>query len=94
MDIEVTVEGVSDPRIAKQIQQVVREAGRQAGQRGEWSVLVAPSETRGEWDIGVRGPEGHHFTSFRADPAELPHLIEGQVRAVLALPSTAALRRG
>ena len=83
-DIDVMVEGVSDLRIVRQIEQTVRELAQRASQRGEWSVLVVPSERRGEWDVGVRGPHLHHFASFRADPTDLPHLIDGQFRVVLA----------
>jgi hypothetical protein len=83
-DIEVTVEGVSDARIVRRIEQTVRELAHWACQPGEWRVLVVPSETRGEWDLGVRGPRGHHFASFRADPGDLPHLVDGQLRVVLA----------
>lgn len=84
MDLDVTIEGVPDARLVKLIERTVHEIAKRASQRGEWSVLVAPSETRGTWDIGIRGPHGHHFASFPGDPADLPHLVDSQLRAALA----------
>jgi hypothetical protein len=81
MDIEVVIEGVSDSRVVKQIKRTLHRAGRAANRAGEWSVLLAPSEERGVWDLGVRGPFGRHFVSFTADAAQLPALVAVQLRA-------------
>lgn len=90
MDIGVFVEGVSDRRIAKRIERAVHAVAKKEARSGEWRVLVAPSETRGEWDVGVRSPGAHHFGSFRAEPEELPQLVDLQFRAALATPASSA----
>ena len=48
MDIGVFVEGVSDRRIAKRIERAVHAVAKKEARSGEWRVLVAPSETRGD----------------------------------------------
>ena len=83
MDMEVVIEGVSDARVANEITRQVRQICRGAGRPGEWSVVVAPSETRGQWDLGVRGPFGLHFTSFVEHVDQLPSLVAAQLRACL-----------
>ena len=65
--------------VQRKIQQVCKEMER----TGEWSVMVSPSETRGQWDLGVRGPFGRHFASF-SDPEhidQLPELVAQRFRA-------------
>ncbi len=84
MDLEITVEGVSDVQLARQIERAVRRSAKPARHRGEWTVLVVPSEIRGRWDIGVRAPGQHLFASFHAEPADLPRIVDGQFRAALA----------
>ena len=81
MDLEVVIEGVSDVRLAKEIRRALRRVCKDAGRSGEWSVLLSPSETRGQWDFGVQGPFGRHFTSFITDVNHLPALVAAQLRA-------------
>ena len=81
MDLEVVIEGVSDVRVANEIKRKLREACKGAGHPGQWSVMVSPSETRGEWDLGVRGPFGRHFASTTEDVERLPDLVAAQLRA-------------
>jgi len=81
MDIEVFVEGVSDLSVSKAIKRTLRDVCRPISRPGAWSVLVAPSETRGQWDLGVRGPCGHHFASFTTEADQLPSLVGDQLRA-------------
>jgi hypothetical protein len=83
MDIEVFVEGVTDPHMLKTIKRTLQSVCRGVDRTGEWSVLVAPSETRGEWDLGVRGPFGHRFVSFTTEVEQLPALVADQLRACL-----------
>jgi hypothetical protein len=61
--------------VEKEIKQQVRKISRSTPRPGEWSVFVAPSETRGEWDLLVQGPFGRHITSFIEHAARLPVLI-------------------
>jgi hypothetical protein len=83
MDLEVVVEGVSDVRVANEIKRKIQQVCKEMERTGEWSVMVSPSETRGQWDLGVRGPLGRHFASF-SDPErvdQLPELVARQFRA-------------
>lgn len=85
MDIQLDIEGVSDPAIVKAIRQRVRRIGREVGRGGECRVSVAPSETRGEWNLGIRALHGWHVAWF-AEPAErLPELVDRALREHLAV---------
>ena len=81
MDIEVVIEGVSDISVSKQIKRSLQQVCRTVYRTGHWSVLLSPSETRGEWDLGVRGPSGHHFVSFVTEIDRLPALVGDQLKA-------------
>jgi hypothetical protein len=83
MDLEVVIEGVSDVRLAKAIRRALRRVCKDAGRPGEWSAFLSPSETRGQWDLGVRGPSCRHFASFTADADRLPVLVAEHMRACL-----------
>ena len=81
MDIEVFIEGVTDVGVTKKIRRSLQDVCRHVYRTGQWSVLVAPSENRGEWDLGVRGPFGHHFVSFTTEIDQLPVLVGDQLKA-------------
>jgi len=81
MNIDVVIEGVPDAKVNKDIRRAIEGVCRSAYRAGEWSVLVAPSEIRGKWDLGVRGPLGLHFVSFTTDAVQLPSLVAEQLRA-------------
>ncbi len=81
MDLEIVIEGVSDTTVSRQITRALQAVCRNVYRTGEWSVLLAPSETRGEWDLGVRGPFGHHFVSFTTEIDQLPALVGDQLKA-------------
>jgi hypothetical protein len=83
MDLEVVIEGVSDVRLEKEIKQKIRQVCKDTERAGHWSVMVSPSETRGQWDLGVRGPFGCHFASFTDGVDQLPELVAAQLRACL-----------
>lgn len=80
MELEFVIEGVSDPQVAKEIRTKVRQVCKDTERPGPWSVVVLPSETRGQWDLGVRGPLGRHFTSFTERADQLPDLVAEQMR--------------
>ncbi len=81
MDIEVFIEGVTDATVTRQIRRSLQQVYRDVYRSGQWSVLLAPSENRGEWDLGVRGPFGHHFVSFTTEIDQLPALVGDQLKA-------------
>jgi hypothetical protein len=83
MDIDVVIEGVADAPLADVIEQKIRNVCQLIGRPGEWSVLVAPSETRGQWDLGLRGPFGNHFASFDGRIDHLPDMIAERLRQFL-----------
>ena len=83
MDIELEIEGVPDGPIADAIRERVRTLRHQMVQPGDWRVTIAPSETRGEWDLGILTPSGWQLASF-AEPVErLPDVIEQELRVRL-----------
>ena len=84
MDLEVVIEGVTDAQVEKEIRRQVRNVSSALPRPGEWSLLVAPSETRGEWDLLVKGPFGSHI-SFVIEPADrLPAWVSEQLRVCLS----------
>jgi hypothetical protein len=84
MDLEVVIEGVTDARVEKEIKRQVRKVSKTTPRPGEWSVFVAPSETRGEWDLLVKGPFGSHISSFIGQADRLPALVAEQLRTCLS----------
>ena len=90
MDIDVLIEGVSDRTLANTIRKRIRHAGQAIARPGEWRITVSPSETRGQWDLGVQAPSERHFASFTEAIDRLPDLIERKFREILELPSADA----
>lgn len=86
-DIDLQIEGVTDRRVADAIRRGVRKAWRQFAADGEWRVTVWPSDTRGEWDIGIRTPSKWHLESFRAAAEDLPAFVEQKLQEYLQLTS-------
>lgn len=84
MDIDVQIEHVPDGQ-ADAIRRGVRAVRRQFATRGEWRVTVWPSETRGEWDVGVRDPSGWHLDSFTGAIDGLPAFVEQRLRQYVHL---------
>ena len=83
MDIDVQIEGVSDQTVADEIRKRVRRVRQQIARPGEWRVTVSPSETRGQWDLGMQAPSGWHFASLAEAIECLPDLIERKLREFL-----------
>ena len=82
MDLEVVIEGVSDVGLEKKIRQRIQLVCKDTV--GAWRVMVSPSETRGQWDLGVQGPSGRHFASFTDGAERLPELVAAQVRTCVS----------
>jgi hypothetical protein len=80
MDIELRMEGALDRRVADAIRRRVRVVRKEFAVSGEWHVTVGPSETRGEWDVGVRAPSGWHLNSFAGVVDGLPAFVENRLR--------------
>jgi len=90
MDIDLQIEGISDRALVDAIRKRIRRVSRANPRRGEWRVTVSPSETRGQWDLGVQAPSERHFASFTDANERLPDLVERTLRDILRLPSTDA----
>ena len=86
MDIDVQIEGISDQKIADTIRKRIRRVSRTTTRPGDWRLTVSPSETRGQWDLGVQAPSGRHFASFTEAVDRLPDLVEQKFREILELP--------
>jgi hypothetical protein len=89
MDLEVVIEGVTDAKLEKEIKRQVRKVSKSTPRPGEWSVFVAPSETRGEWDLLVKGPFGSHISSFIEQADRLPMLVAEQLQTCLTAAAVA-----
>jgi len=83
MDIELEIEGVPDEAIAHAIREKVRHLRHQMTLAGDWRVTLAPSETRGEWDLGILAPSGWQLASFAEPVDRLPDVIERKLRECL-----------
>jgi len=83
MDLEVVIEGVSDPVVAKGITREARQVCKENQRSGQWILTVCPSETRGQWDLGVRGPFGQRFASFTSHVDQLPGLVAAHLLGCL-----------
>jgi hypothetical protein len=81
LSVELAIEGIEDELVRAEIGTAVREALRR--EQGTWIVAVAPSEIRGHWDIGLRGPSAHHFFSIVTRPERLPDLIRHRLKDFL-----------
>jgi hypothetical protein len=86
MDIDLQMEGVIDRHVADAIRRRVRMVRREFATSGEWRVTVWPSETRGEWDVGVRAPSGWRLDSFTDAIDGLPAFVERTLRECVQLP--------
>jgi hypothetical protein len=89
MDLEVVIEGVTNSQVEKEIKRQVRKVAKSTPRSGEWSLFVAPSETRGEWDLLVKGPFGSHISSFIEQADRLPALVSEQLQMCLSAAVTA-----
>ena len=87
VEIELEIEGVADRKVAERIRKMVRLLGPDVDRPGGCRIRIAPSETRGEWDLGILAPPSPwDLASFAAPVERLPDLIEQTLRERLALP--------
>jgi hypothetical protein len=83
VDVQVDIEGVSDPRVANRIERRIREVCKHDERSGQWQVVLSPSETRGQWDLGVRGPSVRYFASSTTERVDrLADWIVEQLRSM------------
>ena len=89
MDLEVVIEGVTDVGLEKAIKRRIQEVCADGAREGWRYVFLAPSETRGEWDLLVKGPFGSHISSFIDQADRLPALVAEQLRTCLTAAAVA-----
>jgi hypothetical protein len=82
--VHVIVEDVTDPLLVAEVRAQILAVFREMNVRaGGWVVALVASETRGRWDVGIRGPKASHFVSFAALPAQLAQVAAAHVRRTL-----------
>src|SRR3982750_4349157 len=84
--VRIGLDGIEDPVVAAAIQQAIREVCRVVPFHGCVVIAVAPSDTRGRWDVAVKSYAGRHVASVSAPMARLPELVAEHVRRVLQRP--------
>jgi hypothetical protein len=84
MPIELEIEGVPDRAIAAAIRKTVLAVGREIEPCDQRRVTISPSETRGEWDLGIHQPSGWQLISFMAPVERLPDIVGRTLREGLA----------
>ena len=84
--VRIGLDGIEDPVVAAAIQQAIREVCRVVPFHGSVVIAVAPSDTRGRWDVAVKSYAGRHVASVSAPIARLPELVAEHVRRVLQRP--------
>ena len=89
MDVDLHVEGVLDRAVADAIRKRVVQLRQIVARPGEWRITISPSETRGQWDLGLQVSSRRHFASFNDAIERLPDLVERKLREFLELPSPA-----
>ena len=81
--IHIVIEDLYDPSVFAETQKVVRDAFREHALPGAWIVVIAASEMRGRWEVGLRGPGRRHFFSFASSPGQVPEFVEHYLRRTL-----------
>jgi hypothetical protein len=89
MDVDLHIEGVPEKTATDAIRRRVREVRKLVAQPGEWRITISPSETRGQWDVGMIDSSRQWFGSFYGTIDRLPELLERQLREFLKLPPLA-----
>ena len=83
VELSVRIEGLADGALAAEVENTIRAIFREARVGGKWIVAVAPSDTRGRWDVGVKGPSGRHIFSFAASPDQVARFVAQHLRRTI-----------
>ena len=73
--VHFLAEGLRDPVVAARTKAAVESIFIRRGMAGIWTVALAASETRGRWDVAVRGPRGTHVFTFAAAASQVPRTM-------------------
>ena len=81
--VDVRVVGVDDPVLSAAVRSIIHAAFREPEMRGRWAVVLAPSDTRGRWDLALTGARGRHMLSLSAVPKNLPDVLSMSLKRTL-----------
>ena len=84
--VTVAIDGIDDPVVANAVEHAIREVCGIVPFHGSVVIAVAPSDTRGRWDVAVKSYAGRHVASVSVSGARLPELVAEHVRRVLERP--------
>ena len=84
--VTVAIDGIDDLAAARAVEHAIREVCRVVPFHGSVVIAVAPSDTRGRWDVAVKSYAGRHVASVSAPVGRLPDLVAEHVRRVLQRP--------
>ena len=82
--VHVLIQDLTDSDIIAQTREIIQQAFLQHLLTGTWTVALVASETRGRWDVGLRGPAGQHFFSFVSSPELVPEFVRHYLTRHLA----------
>jgi hypothetical protein len=88
MDVDLHIEGVSG-KTTDAIRVRLRQVWELAARPGEWRITISPSETRGQWDVGMTTSSNRWFGSVDGTVDRLPELVDRKLREFLQLPPSA-----
>jgi hypothetical protein len=73
--VRVVIHDLDDIDLVADTRAAIHEAFRDHRGAQAWVVAVTASQTRGWWDVSVRGPAGRHDFSFRSSPPLVPQFV-------------------
>ncbi len=79
----VAIEDVADATRVAEIDATIRAVFHDAMLRGQWTVALAAADTRGRWDLAVKGGGRRHVLSFVAAPDRLRDQVVRHLSRVL-----------
>ena len=81
--IRILIQDIKDAEVVAETRRIVDAVFREQGVTGTWVVAIAASETRGRWDVGIRGPAGQHLFSFLSSPELVPEFVRHYLQRTL-----------
>ena len=82
-EVEIVVAGIKDEVTTATVEHIVRGMFSERRISGKWVVGVAPSDTRGRWDLQLQGPSHRHVVSFTTSIKTLPEVLTTNLKRAL-----------
>lgn len=86
MRIEISVKGIDEDGVVKDIENAIRSAVEDIVWPGAWRATVAPSRVSGRWDLSVVGPGRRYMMSLAVPGTLLATLIPLRLQLSLEYP--------